>query len=375
MVTSRVISDVHETEGIQTHWDRLAVAAGRPFCAPAWMISWWSHAAPADALLRIVVVEDNGELIGIAPLYAHSSRSRVVRYRFLSSPVSKYLEPLAAAGRDREVATEVANALSDASPRPDLLVFDGIPVGSRWPTMLRDHWPAAAPPWERNAYVTPSPIIDMTDSTFEEWWGTRSGRWRKDLRRQRRHLGSHSVEFRLAKGRDVTQYIHDFAVLHKSRWAPRGGSFVFTRGVDLMLVDAARQLAEKDRLRLWTMEADGRPISSHLFVVAGGEAAYWLGGFDDNWAWCSPAMQVILEAVRHAWAAGDARFNLGAGAQPYKYRFANGEELLHWSQIAPRGPRYALTRLALAPSQVREKLAGHISEKTRERIKRAISRS
>jgi CelD/BcsL family acetyltransferase involved in cellulose biosynthesis len=119
---------------------------------------------------------------------------------------------------------------------------------------------------------------------------------------------------------------------------------------------------------------DGKSVSAHLFVAAGGEVSYWLGGFDDEWAWCSPAMQVIFEAVKHSWESGDQRFNLGAGAQPYKYRFATSEELLHWSQIAPRGRRYALTRLALAPSQVREKVSGRLPEDARQRIRRAMSR-
>lgn len=374
MITSRIISEPEETTTIEAEWDRLAVESRRPFCAPAWMMAWWTHAAPANALLRIIVVEDADSVIGIGPLFAQRLRGGVVRYRFLSSPISKYLEPLAVPGRERDVAEALADAFSRLVPSPDLLVFEGVPVQSRWPSLLREHWPAAITPWERNAYVTPSPLIGLADSTFEEWWAARSSRWRKDMGRQRRHLDERSVEFRLHRGNDAAQGVRDFTTLHQARWAHRGGSFVLTRGVDHMLVDVAERLSTTDRFRLWTMEAGGKSVSSHLFVAAGGEVAYWLGGFDDEWAWSSPAMQVILEAVRHSWESSDQRFNLGAGAQPYKYRFATSEELLHWSQIAPRGRRYALTRLVLAPSQVREKVSGRLSETTRERIRRAMSR-
>jgi CelD/BcsL family acetyltransferase involved in cellulose biosynthesis len=374
VISARTISNPDDIVSIEGEWDRLAVESRRPFCAPAWMMAWWTHAAPSDALLRVVVVEDGASIIGIAPLFAQRPRGAVVRYRFLSSPISKYLEPLAVTGRERDVAEALAGVFSRLHPRPDLLVFEGVPVQSRWPSLLREHWPARVTPWERNAYITASPLIGLADSTFDEWWATRSGRWRKDLTRQRRHLRERSVEFRLQRGHEAAHHVRDFAHLHRSRWAHRGGSSVLTQGVDRMLVEVAERLATTDRFRLWTMDADSKSISSHLFVAAGGEVAYWLGGFDGEWAWCSPAIQVILEAVRHSWESGDQRFILGAGAQPYKYRFATSEELLHWSQIAPRGPRYALTRLVLAPSQVRERLSGHLSENARQKIRRAMSR-
>src|SRR5271156_4906515 len=39
-------------------WDALAVTHGRPFCAPAWMLAWWSQARTGDARLRVVLVSD-----------------------------------------------------------------------------------------------------------------------------------------------------------------------------------------------------------------------------------------------------------------------------------------------------------------------------
>jgi CelD/BcsL family acetyltransferase involved in cellulose biosynthesis len=319
-------------------------------------------------------VEDGSSVIGVAPLFAQRSRGGLVSYRFLTSPISKYLEPLSAEDREPEVAQAIADALSRLTPQPDLLVFDGVPVESRWPALLREYWPASTTPWERNAYLTASPVISLPGSSYEQWWQSRSGRWRREMSRRRRHLNDHAIEFQLHHGSDASPAVHEFVDLHNQRWTGRGGSDVLSDGVDRMLVDAAARLADSNRFRLWTMETDGRSVSSHLFLAAGGEVTYWLGGFDSKWAWCSPAMQVILEALQHAWTTGDERFNLGPGGQSYKYRFADDEELLHWSQIAPHGRRYPLTRLALVPSQVRERLSSRLPDDARERVRRAISR-
>jgi CelD/BcsL family acetyltransferase involved in cellulose biosynthesis len=109
-------------------------------------------------------------------------------------------------------------------------------------------------------------------------------------------------------------------------------------------------------MRLWTLEAEGAAISSQLFVAAGGAVTYWLGGFDPAWAREHPALVVLLRAVEDAFARGDERMDLGAGAQPYKQRFATGEDALVSSVVPLRGPRLALVLGEVAARRVRGRL-------------------
>ena len=102
--------------------------------------------------------------------------------------------------------------------------------------------------------------------------------------------------------------------------------------------------------------------------------SYWNGGFDEAWAADKPALVTILAAIEHAWAAGDRRFDLGAGGQPYKYRFADGQDEVEWVRLVPRGPRYPLARLSLVPLQARRGVAARLSDDAKERLRRAIPR-
>jgi hypothetical protein len=70
VLRGELIEDLGVVAQIKDEWDDLAVARARPFCSPAWMLAWWRHAAPAGAFLRIAVVREKGELVGIAPFFA-----------------------------------------------------------------------------------------------------------------------------------------------------------------------------------------------------------------------------------------------------------------------------------------------------------------
>jgi CelD/BcsL family acetyltransferase involved in cellulose biosynthesis len=46
--TSRVVDSAGELEDLRPAWTDLAVANDRPYCTPAWMLSWWANVAPEE---------------------------------------------------------------------------------------------------------------------------------------------------------------------------------------------------------------------------------------------------------------------------------------------------------------------------------------
>ena len=137
---------------------------------------------------------------------------------------------------------------------------------------------------------------------------------------------------------------------------------MLTPEVEAMLPDVARLAAEGCRLRLSTIEVEGRDISSHLFLAAGGEVSYWLGGFDERWASFHPSMHSILYAIEQSWQNGDTRVDLNSGGQAYKYRFADQEDTLEWSTLVPRGPRSPLVRAELVSRGAGRAIYGRLPE-------------
>jgi CelD/BcsL family acetyltransferase involved in cellulose biosynthesis len=152
-----------------------------------------------------------------------------------------------------------------------------------------------------------------------------------------------------------------FVRLHHARWEGKGGSAALTPERERMLAAACRELLDSERARLWSIDVEGRTISSQLFVVAGGEVAYWLGGFDEAFAAQRPALLALVVAIEDAFRRGERGVDLGPGAQDYKYRLADGDEILEDVTVVLGGP---LARVQLAPGRLR-RAAGRLKRRVR----------
>jgi CelD/BcsL family acetyltransferase involved in cellulose biosynthesis len=271
--------------------------------------------------------------------------------------------------------TEVCRVLGAVDPPADLIILDGVSVGERWPDELRVRWPGGRRPELLRDIARPAPAVDLGARTYEDWLAAKSKNFREQMRRRRRKLDKMGASFRLTEdARGSERDIESFIRLHHSRWQGRGGSGVLTNAVERMLPAVASGLLSKSRFRLWTLEIEQRAISSHLFIAAGGEVSYWLGGFDEAWSAQQPSLQVLIAAIEDAWARGDRRVDLGGGGQAYKYRLADSVENLHWSYLVPHGSGYGRTRVELFPRLAKRALLARIPNDAKDRVKRVLGR-
>jgi CelD/BcsL family acetyltransferase involved in cellulose biosynthesis len=325
---AEVLESVAALERHLTGWDALAVARGRPYCAPGWMLSWLHAAAPTDALLRVCAVSQGEELVGIAPFWTLDAHDGG-RYGLLAEGTSYPLEPLCVEGREPEVAAAVGELLAEARPRPREIALRGVPSNSLWPRLLAEPWPGSSPARITRTRTEPVPKVGLRHPNMSTWLATRSRNFRHQLRRGRRQLEEAGAEFRMSTPGELDGDIDSLARLHHARWRAKGGSGALDSGVEAMLNLAGRKL-DDERFRLLSIYVDGVSISAHLFVCAGATCAYWLGGFDDRWKACRPSIQVLAAAVEDGIHRGEDWLELGPGGQHYKYRLADSEDGLAW---------------------------------------------
>jgi CelD/BcsL family acetyltransferase involved in cellulose biosynthesis len=377
MLRAEIIEDPAGLDGERDAWDALAVEAARPLATPAWMLAWWRHAAPPGAELRVVLAREGDELVGVAPYWARHGPLGFVEYQLLAAGSGHRLAPLAVHGRAGEVAAAAAGALSHADPRPATVRVDATDVDSPWPEALRGAWPGRLRPWVRCDRVLSAPVLELDGRGFDDWLQSKSKNFRQQMRGGRRKLEKAGARTRMSGPDELERDISWLASLHHERWSSRGGSSVMEPAMELLLLDAGRQLVESERFRLWLIELEGRPVSAHLFVAAGGEVAYWNGSFDPAFAQYKPALQTLLAAVEDAFERGDRRVDFGGGAQPYKQRFAESDHPIAWYTLFPRTSRYAITRAQTLPRHLRWGLRHAIErlpDDQRRRLKRLLGR-
>lgn len=336
-------------------WDALAVAAARPYAAPAWTLAWWRHMAPPGARLRIAAAFDGERLAGVAPCWGRAA-SGGERLALLASDVTHGVEPVCDPGRERELGHALAAAL--ATVRPAWLTLAGVPAGSPWPAALahrRARLPARR--WREQTMV--APLADVAAGA-DAWWSSRSRNLRAQVRRGRREVQRAGGTIRLSEGDALDADLGAFVRLHLQRWEPRGGSAAVRQGTEAMLGDVARELAAERRLRAWVVELPDGVAAVQILVAAGGRASYWLGGFDERWASLRPGLLALVAAIEDAAGRGDAVVDLGGGDQGYKRRLATGDATLEWFRIVPVGRGLPAAGASVLARRTRLALSEHV---------------
>jgi CelD/BcsL family acetyltransferase involved in cellulose biosynthesis len=343
---------VERTEDLAPYlaaWDALAAEAGRPFCAPAWMLAWWREGRSGDARLRVVLALDaEGALVGVGPFFAQVGPLGLAEYRLLGAGFCHRIGPLARAGCERAVAAAIAEGLSTAAPAPASVVFEATDASDRWPELVAVTWPSRRRPHVRTDVTMDAPAIAL-GTDYEAWLGRRERKFRKEARRVARRLEEEGIRGRLA---DDEAAIGALLRLHHARWRERGGSSVGAEA-QRVVTEAVRLLDDERRLEIALLEGPDGPIAAELVLRAGEAVVFWNGGFDPAWARHAPGMQTMLLALEAAARDGVRKADLGGGAHDYKWRLADGNRPLAWRTVFPPGPRYPLIRLRLAPKHAR----------------------
>jgi CelD/BcsL family acetyltransferase involved in cellulose biosynthesis len=372
-VRGELLVDLGVLEGLQDEWDELVDAAGRPFASPAWLLAWWRCAAPPGAGLRVAVARDGDRLVAVAPFFSIKGRSGLETIAPLATRVSHRCDPVGLPGREREAAAALASVLSGTGAQ--VVRFEAVAVSSPWVRALAEAWPGAGRPRLYREDAVNAPYVSLSGRDLDDWLRSRSSNFRSAMGRHIRRADELGATVRLANGvAEAKQGVRELARLHAARWAPRGGSGVIDEAVEAMLVDSVEGLLARNRLRLYLMEVDGRVVGADLFLAAGGETSYWLGGFDDDFAHLAPSLRNIYEAVAGAFEQRGRRLDLGAGEQAYKYRFADGEERLEWWVLVPRGRRSIVARAQVVGRRARRVVGRRLSPRQKTLLRRILRR-
>jgi CelD/BcsL family acetyltransferase involved in cellulose biosynthesis len=347
----QVIDDLDTAAALAPAWDELVVRQAVPPCAPGWLLAWWRHVAPEGAQLRILAVREGEELIALAPWFVSAGPRRDLR--FLGAELSDRVDVLCVPGREDAVAAALRGQLAAIDPAPDLIAFEAVSIGSQWTRLLAGGWQGPPRLARYRTSQHPAPTVALPAGEPEQWLAGRSSNFRGQMGRARRKLAKLGGQVRqITAPEEVPGALDALLSLHAGRWEDKAPSGLARSGVRELLGEAAAALGP-DRLRLWAVEIDGELISVQLFHAAGGEIKYWNGGWSEEHAALKPTMLTILAALEDGIARGERRLDLGAGAYPYKLRFADGDDPLTWGGLIVRNGRWPRTRAELMPRVLR----------------------
>jgi CelD/BcsL family acetyltransferase involved in cellulose biosynthesis len=293
-------------------WSALADRCGSPFDTWEWAATWWRHFGPGHDL-ETLAVYDGDRLAGILPLCA-TTRGGARLLRFLGHGPGDWLGPICADADVPLVARALDTALHDGTIRWDALLGERLRTGRAWRPLLHG----------RVLQRESSPVIDLRDG-FDGWLATRSRNFREQARRRGRRLArAHDVHFRRTEDAErVDADLGTLIALHEARWQSASRAFAGARRA--FHLELARTAVETGRVRLWTLELDGRPAAAWYGFRHAGAEWYYQAGRDPALDREGVGFVLLVHTIRAAAEEGAATYHLLRGGEEYKGRFTDDE--------------------------------------------------
>ncbi|WP_428265062.1 GNAT family N-acetyltransferase [Haliangium sp.] len=363
-VELEVLTSWEQVVGRRADWSALLPrsSANEPTLSPLWLETWWRVFGHDGRAPRVVFLRRDGRLIGIAPLLVRPVRYRravpLRRIEFLASGeeqrdeiYSEYLNVIALAGREQEVARALVEALRTGALGPwDELSLDMMEVLSPMTQALM-HELRRTRLLDGVASHQPCPYISLPD-TWDEYLASLSSSRRYYLRRTVRTLekwaGPELVVTRASTPEELTVGIDILIDLHGERWRSQGRDGVFTsERFQRFHREVMPGLWADGHLDLFWLSKGSRALAAVYNIVWDDKVYFYQSGrtpdVPNN---VRPGIALHVYAIQHAIRCGRRKYDFLAGATSYKQRMATAQEtLIHLKASNPRSPAIRMRNL------------------------------
>jgi len=175
------IQKIEELDRIRETWSQLLSQMGNAtfFHTLDWLEVYWKHFSQ-DQQLRVIVAEDNGEVIGIVPLVVRRQMTKVGKLRYLTFPLDDWGSQYGPIGTNAEsFLPDVLEYIFQSARNWEIFELRCLHSEDATNEVLsafkQVNQTAYASPWDETA------IIDL-DGTYEEYLKSKNKSFRKSLK-------------------------------------------------------------------------------------------------------------------------------------------------------------------------------------------------
>ena len=303
--------EAEDFSSLETAWEELlsAFTTSHIFFTPQWQRAWWQAFGSGCELLLLSVQQD-GELVGIAPLMRQQDRISFIG----SSDVCDYMDFIARRGQ--EVAT-----LSQLLDYLEPMDWNSIDLQSLLPHSLAlSHF---APLAKQRGYLVEITKEDVSPqlvlpSSWEQYLSQLKRKDRHELRRKLRRLSQVKSRYYVVEdGERLPQDLGDFFRLFEQGKGDKKG--FMTDQMRGFFKAMANAVAAKGYLRLAFLEVDGQRVASAICFDCWDHFHLYNSGYDPGYAYLSVGLLCKAFCIREGILEGKRRFDFLRGAEPYKY--------------------------------------------------------
>ncbi len=317
-------------EALKPEWNHLLShsVSDTLFLTWEWQTTWWKHLGSGQ-LCIITMREDDGTLIGVAPLFCDPAPDglAVQRQSFVPTlslvgcvDVSDYLDVIVAQGHTEQVYS----ALLDTLGRSDFTSWREVqlctlPAASPTNSMLKALAEARGYDVEWRLHDV-SPRIELP-ATFDDYLASLDKKQRHEIRRKLRRVEEAGARWYAVQGlADLDKAVVDYIELHKKS-QPDKHQFMDDR-MQAFFAEMARVLQQQGWLQLEFLDVNGERAAAVFNFLYANQVLVYNSGYDpDQYGALSPGVALFALSIREAIQAKRSVYDFLRGDEEYKYRF------------------------------------------------------
>jgi CelD/BcsL family acetyltransferase involved in cellulose biosynthesis len=291
MITIEKVTTREQMQRLEKEWNSLLACSSSNSITLThqWLSTWWDVFSDSRELF-ILLVRDERELIGIAPLLRrtvqHYGLLEYRRLEFLASGedeadeiCSEYLDFILRRGREREALEAIMRQIGEEEREWDEMLLTDVRGESESLAHLSSLCGLIGIK-EHLVRNQTSIYVPLTDS-WETFVKALGAGFRKKIERDRKAMAASGRELRIIESEEGFDEQFDILVkLHQARWTARGepGVFAsqkFTRFHRLL----APKLLSKGWLKLFVLMLGGEPVAALYAFTYNNSMQHYQGGF------------------------------------------------------------------------------------------------
>lgn len=331
-LTIEEINDVEQFRSMRESWDTLLKESpdNNIFLTWEWLFTWWQHYG-RDKKLKILLIKQSGELVGIAPLMQSKRRKwffTIDAIENICSVSCDYSGVILKTAEPALVIFLLDYLRKNMKNSKAVVRISHIPESSHFLALLQGQYPSFSGSFRLMKRLQSScPYIELP-TTWEGYLGTLHRDSRKTLRKRIRNLEKDfAVEFEKFGGDgDLQAQLQVLFNLHQSRWQGSSIGKIFSRPETReFYVDVSKAFHENHWLNLSFLSVNGEPVSAGWGFDYNNEFLYMTCAYEPSYSPYSVGTVHLMKLMEDAIQNGRKKFDFLQGAEAYKTRYARNK--------------------------------------------------
>ncbi len=318
-----------------TEWSELLrdSVANDVFLTCCWQGTWWRVSHPG-ALNVLVVQDEGGRWMGVAPWFVREEEGRRVMRTVGCVDVTDYLDIVARRGAEEAVYDALLGWLAAHTDAYDEVCLCNIPQNS--PTLT--HIPALAPAHGLQAKADVEEVCPVVrlPQRFEDYLAALEKKKRHELRRKLRRAAGVADWYIVQKGKhDLEAELARFLELMAASSAEKA-AFLAVPENRAFFLQIVPRLAEQGWLQLAFLTVEGEAAAAYLNFTYRHRVLVYNSGIRPNvHGYLSPGIVLLGWLIRYAIEQEYTEFDFLRGDEPYKYDLGGRDTYVYRLTITP----------------------------------------